>query len=271
MPLDLKSYNDGDLVHGYEMVVNDEERLAEITANLLAGQYRHVSKILNSIPGNPPLTSDASIDALIERLTLSASDSENKRHKRDGWVFQMISWVAVHKTTNQANSFLLAPHDAPGHHGLDGLAVSLNSGRNEIEQVLITEDKATESPRNKIQQKVFKEFRELESGVHDNRLITQLSSLLDGRISDEEFETIQDKLYRKEKRTYRIGVTVAAGKSNQSDRAVLFKDFDTTVSGGDSTRRRGDTLELGELRSWMDGFSQKVINSLNNLKTAANV
>ena len=74
--------------------IQDEDTLAQHVAELLMGQYRHVGKVLDALDSTLAVQfhenqkkSIISILRLEEGMTVE---------KRDGWIFQMISWIIVY-------------------------------------------------------------------------------------------------------------------------------------------------------------------------------
>lgn len=78
--------------HGSEWVVEDIDLLAERVARVALGQYRHVGHILEGLNARPPKTS-AEIGA--DALTKMKVDKNGNAWQRDGWIFQVISWIAI--------------------------------------------------------------------------------------------------------------------------------------------------------------------------------
>ena len=77
--------------------IQDEDTLAQHVAELLMGQYRHVGKVLDALDSTLAVQfhenqkkSIISILRLEEGMTVD---------KRDGWIFQMISWIIVYLLT----------------------------------------------------------------------------------------------------------------------------------------------------------------------------
>src|SRR5699024_295554 len=156
----------------YEYEVTDKDLLAEYVGELIIGQYIHILKIINTLSStssNPP---NKAIDIAIEKLNVIG---DVHIVHRDGWLFQMISWLALaHR--NLGNKYHTQhPHFAPAQHGIDGLSVLLNKD-NTINKIIITEDKCTTNPRNTIRQEVFPEFKHFEDGKKDSVLVSVLSS-----------------------------------------------------------------------------------------------
>ena len=114
--------------YGYE--VTDKDLLAQWIADLCLGHYRQIRKIIEQIEPKMPATEDDAIDDIVSKLTLSDDADNRSVYRRDGWLFQMMSWIALnvdlHEKFNKEKIFMAPHHTAPGQHGLDGLAVVLD-------------------------------------------------------------------------------------------------------------------------------------------------
>ena len=90
------------------------------------GQYRHVGKVLDALDSTLAVQfhenqkkSIISILRLEEGMTVD---------KRDGWIFQMISWIIVYLNHHGENFRQQAPHHHPAQQGIDGFAVVVKDG-----------------------------------------------------------------------------------------------------------------------------------------------
>lgn len=192
--------------------IQDEDTLAQHVAELLMGQYRHVGKVL---------------DALDSTLTVQFHENQKKSiisilrleegmtvDKRDGWIFQMISWIIVYLNHHGENFRQQAPHHHPAQQGIDGFAVVVKDGH--LKKILITEDKCTTSPRGKITQQVFPEFDKYEN-FKDTTAIFGLEALM-----------IQD-LYQKHVESLAFVTATAYSLKNmllqQQEESVVSMDY----------------------------------------------
>lgn len=203
------------------------------------------------------------IDLTIEKLIIAAPDTP---YKRDGWIFQMITWIAINKDFSGTNFFCQIPHDAPAQHGIDGLGVLL-SPTNTLKAIVIAEDKYTEKPRRMLYKEVWPELKNYEKGTYDNKIVNRVTGLLD-RFDDSVIDAlIQDDIYKKDFRNYRVGITPEAKHNSSLKKKKLFKGYSTSVKGKDHLRRIGVTFEQADIRQWMDDFSVKVIAFLKSKKS----
>src|ERR1051326_5013715 len=93
MWITLEPFSDDPLCAGNRCTLLDKKRLSEYVAQLLLGQFLHVSRLLEGVTTAVPPTTIKAIDEVIQLL--STPGTENARWQRDGWVFQMISWVVA--------------------------------------------------------------------------------------------------------------------------------------------------------------------------------
>jgi hypothetical protein len=176
MPLELAGFTD-DIFFGYIWTIADEGQLAELVAKLVVGRYRHVSKILAGLNYPEPITPNTAIDKAI--TSLKPPETDDARWHRDGWIFQMIAWVAVHRTS-EANQATSIPHPRPTNKGFDALIVILPTKSDASDAaVVICEDKATDNSRKTIREGVWPEFLLLETGTRDNEIISETTAILE--------------------------------------------------------------------------------------------
>jgi hypothetical protein len=159
MTLVLKQLDHDDLCHGWEWEVDDIDLLAERVARVALGQYRHVGQILEGLAGAAPAgTAQHAADAL-KKLKLAKNGDP---WHRDGWLFQVISWIAANQTKQGA--ILAPPHIFHAHKGFDGMQLELSGDSKAITAIVIFEDKATENARQTITQNVWPDIVALEAG-----------------------------------------------------------------------------------------------------------
>ena len=94
------------------------------------GQSRHLIKIieqLGDVSKSVNLEKEHK-EAIISNLTLDEKAPKNERYKRDGWIFQMISWLVVYFKLRDKKFKMAHPHDQPSMHGIDGLAIVVEDG-----------------------------------------------------------------------------------------------------------------------------------------------
>jgi len=258
MPYIYSRTDHNPLCHETEFIVNDLKKLAQQVGLLLLGKHRHVITILAAKHRAIPSSTNVMIDRAQKQLTVT---TEIERWKRDGWLFQMMTWISVRLEQPGINLISQAPHTNPAQHGIDGLAIELTSA-NTIKALIISEDKYTENPRTTIKDKVWPEFKLFEKGEFDSQLVTQTTMLL-GHLDDEEIDKIiEDDIYKTTNRIYRTGITPLAAHSSAKWRKKLFKDYDKCVTGADQSRRQALTFSQPDIRKWMDDFSGEIFDFL---------
>jgi len=230
--------------------------LASCVAALVAGHYLHAERIVDGQRPGTELQASA-VDAAIRRLRTVDS------HQRDGWIFQMISWVAA-RLVSSDKTLAAPPQIRTADKGFDGLLLELQKDTGLVAAVVICEDKATEHPRRRIQRDVWREIRNIESGARDNELVSEVATIL--RASSQlAIEEVLEQIYWDEERCYRVSVTAGASHGDATGRERLFRGYDQ-VAAGDVGRRRGETVRIPNLRDWLERFCDSVIAKLEEMK-----
>lgn len=247
-----------------EYTILDKDMIAQWVARLALGQSRHMAKIIEELSSANINVADLTKKSVLERLVMKEGLTDNQKdkfiEKRDGWLFQYISWIVVY-LQNQGKLFKqYFPHTQTAMHGIDGLAVIVENGH--IVRIIITEDKCTINARNTISSKVFPELDDYENGIKNTELLEKVGDLLDKFEVD--CNDAHNEIEDKNKWQYRISITRQDLHNSQEGRKSLFKGYDTHVSGS-IIRRRGSSTNLGDTRAWMDDFSMKVINIIKTL------
>lgn len=263
MSISLTPYTLGTLCTGCSWTVDSEDLLAEQIARIALGQSLHVQRILAGANPAAPSTSTGASTSAIAMLTVA--NGCDPWH-RDGWIFQAMSWIAANKAS--PGGMIRSPQMILAHKGFDGLQLELDTNTGTVSAAIIFEDKATDNPRSTIRDDVWPEFKEMESGVSDNVLTSELVAILQTHPNIDPYLAIQNIIWN-EARHYRISITVGDVHFDVAGRERLFKDYDTTV-GGDIQRRRGETFHINNLRQWMNNLAQKTITAIQ-AQTAANV
>ena len=257
MPLQQTICPPRDECHGYQWFIQNEGYLAHLVARLLVGQYRHVQKILaNEDPQRAAMIGAAGIDDLVSKMTVA---TEEARYHRDGWVFQMITWIAAKLIEPELMS--APPQSQSAMPGLDNLFVRAEG--NKVTQVVIGEDKATINERDTVRDKVWPELEDFETGRRDHELLNEITPILERNSGTLDVDECLVNLFWEQIRAYRVCITVAAPKDGNT-RKRLFKDFDK-VAVGPVGKRCAETFVVGALRPWMDSFCVKVINELRGM------
>ena len=130
---------------------------------------------------------------------------------------------------------------------------------------MLCEDKCSEDARNIITAQIFPEFIEFEDGKYDNRVLAEVSSIIRGEDGGVLLQSIQDDIVNNKYWMYRIGISRQDVHYNKAGREALYKDYDKKVTGG-LNRRDAASVNLNDLRAWLESFSQMVITELESKK-----
>lgn len=252
MTINITPYEHSELCHGNTWTVADLDTLAQQIAHVALGQSRHVQRILAgaSLVARPA-TENASQGAI---KLLTVPHNGDPWH-RDGWMFQVISWIAAHRGT--PGGIIRAPHMIHAEKGLDGLQLKIDVQTGVVSAAIIFEDKATDAPRDTIRNDVWPEFSALEAGERENLLTAEVTSLLQTQPGLDPDLAIENIIWQSV-RHYRVSITVSTTHNSDAGRKRLFKEFDMTVPG-DCQRRQGETFYVQNLRPWMQALAEKAI------------
>ncbi|OMP95552.1 hypothetical protein [Raoultella terrigena] len=254
MPISFIPIAEEDCWSGTTWTVDDEDKLAELVARVAIGQARVVERTLRATDALAQGYPKGGFEGARELLSVKSGQDT---YHRDGWVFQVISWVAAH--LSYRNAQIRAPQMLKADKGLDGLLIEF--ANDELARVVICEEKATEHPRQKIQSAVWPEFEIFEAGARDNELVASITSLLE-RSNCSDPDSVVANILWQDKRAYRVSVTVGKGHSTVAGRKRLFEHYDEKVHGNIS-RRRAETLYLADMRGWIAAISEKAILAID--------
>lgn len=247
------------LVIDNEFEIDNEKLLAEYVGRIVLGHFAHVKRIIKALSTKNLVIDNSDLELAIIRLSCKEK-SPKDIEKRDGWIFQIISWLALLSENKGKNFYCQPPHDATAQHGLDGLAIILND-QLIIESIIITEDKCTDYHRTLIP-KVWEEFEQFESGFNNNKLVNRVSPLIEEMNEGKVLERNQNNIYNKSLRRYRVGINRNDTYQAHAGHLKLFKGYDSCVTGTVPHRRYASTIHRNDIRTWMEMFSQKVIEYL---------
>jgi hypothetical protein len=265
MTLVLKQIDHDKLCHGWEWEVEDIDILAERVARVALGQYRHVARILEGLAGAAPAGSAKHAADALKKLKIAKNGDT---WQRDGWLFQIISWIAANQKKHGAT--LATPHIFHAHKGFDGMQLELSGDGKSVTAIVIFEDKATENARQTIKQNVWPDIVDLEAGERIAELTHEASAILERQqhlYPDLDIDDAIDRILWQEARRYRVSISIDDKHKLADKREKLFKHYDVSASG-DVTRRRAETMHFDDLRKWMTDFSDLVAA---NIKAIANV
>ena len=244
---------------GHSWEVADEGLLARRIASVALGQSRHVERVLAGAKLGPPPTIASAATAAIGMLTVAGDDPSH----RDGWMFQVMSWIAAHRAT--PCGLIRAPQMQLAAKGFDGLQLRLSNDNQIVTAAVIFEDKATSHPRDTIRDQVWPEFSTIERGARDNILTAEVVALLQTRPDLDPERAIQNVIWGAG-RHYRLSVTAGATHRSETGRRTLFRGYDA-VAVGPVSRRCGEVFEIEilNLRPWMAQLAVRAIGSLRRM------
>jgi hypothetical protein len=235
---------------GITHTVQDAAALAQALAAVLAQEYSLARRLVTGgAPTQPRKLSRQDADHIIaKRIRL------NDRYHRDGYLFQLIMWLAAQKD-RQEHDLLALPHSQATAKGQDGFIVHRLGAA--FHGATICEDKATERPRDTIREDVWPELKEYESGARNDELRSNIIATLGiGGVPLEEAEALIQAISWSSARRYRVRITTEEPRGLR-----LFEGFETIISGLQD-RRRGETVMLPGLRAWMDQLAVAVETQL---------
>lgn len=253
MPLIHSQKQYDSLYVDFEYFVRNYDELVRYVSEIILGRAEHISRVIRTL--NPKFPKDK------KEIILSHIDTLNNKPSDhiDGYLFQMISWIALSIQYKDQAFYQNAPHKQPAMHGFDGLAVTLTS-TGELDKIIITEDKCTEYERDRIRDEVFPDIENLEKHKEDHGLSNELSVLLKGIMDDDHLLSIEDNVYDLTHRIYRIGITRSDKYNTDKKRLNLFKGYDQVCDHPD--KRTASTIHIPQLRSWILQFRNDVISHL---------
>jgi len=254
MPILLTPFVYSNNFHGNTWEIDNIQLLASHLADVALGQSLHVQKIIQGAQFPTPIPTVGAKRGAINLLTVSGADP----YHRDGWIFQVMSWLAAIKAN--PHDILRAPQMRHADKGFDGLSLKLNSHTGEIDAAIIFEDKATENPRKTIRSEVWPGLSSIEKGDKENVLVAELSTLLGSYGVSNAMEAIS-KIVWNESCHYRVSVTVQTIHSTEAGRKRLFSGFNEIVAG-DTKRRQGETIKIPQMRLWMQHLADLAIADL---------
>lgn len=234
---------------GVTFTVTDADALAHVIALVLVQEYALARSILSgdaTTDDEDEIALDADeIDDIVARR-LKPADV----YHRDGFLFQLIMWLAAHLDLEDGDLVAL-PHAQASAKGQDSIVVHRADGA--VVALSICEDKATENPRDTVRDEVWPEIRDYEAGGRRDELRSNIIATLGlGGIPADEAGLLVRRISWDGKWRYRVRVTLERARGKK-----LFQGFDEIVTGS-VDRRRGETVLLPDLRAWMTEFATKV-------------
>jgi hypothetical protein len=228
---------------GTSWTIKSDEELAKLVARVALGQSHYALRVLRETGFIGHKTAATTLPGALKLLT--AADPTKPYH-RDGWLFQVISWIAAH--LQEPDGLIMEPHMIHAHKGFDGVHVRMVGG--EVDTVVICEEKATKNPRKTILGSVWTEFESMQKGNSDHRLLSEVLVILKTR-GGIDLDAAIEQLVWKNARAYRVAITVA-------DEVIddVFEGYPDVIVG-DVVKRRSEVLPLKNMRIWMNSIAEK--------------
>lgn len=242
---------------GSSWEVTSDDELAKLAARVALGQSHYALRVLKETGFIGPKAAATTLPGAIKLLT--AVDPKKPYH-RDGWLFQVISWIAAH--LQEPNGLIMEPHMIHAHKGFDGVHVRLDRKTGGVDTVVVCEEKATKNPQKMVHDRIWKEFDGIERGDSDHRLLSEVLVILKARGGIDLDKAIERLVWNKA-RAYRVAITVA----DNANYDEVFEGYGKVVAG-DIAKRRCEVLPLKDMRTWMHHIAVKAIKHAQELAAA---
>lgn len=249
----------------------DRARLAQLIAFVAMGQATRASTVIRRLePATPEFTVDELCDEAIATLTVKEATTNPgggyPRYQRDGFVFEVISWVAAVQTMG-ADAVLKHPHTSSTTQGVDGLLLVVDQASNSLREAVIFEDKCTDDPRAMFLSKVLPAFLDRHRNKRSAELVSTATTLLaSARFAPEEASRESAKILDPSIRKYRSAFAVSEEFDSEDRRSFLFGRFEE-LDGLVPDQRIGACLVVsGEMRDWFDALAADAVTYLKSLK-----
>jgi hypothetical protein len=248
MPIKFKPISSKKDWEGSSWEITDDEALAALVARVALGQSHYALRILRETGFIGPKAAKTTLPGAVRLLTAAKVDDP---FHRDGWLFQVIAWIAAH--LQNPGGLIMEPHMIHAHKGFDGVHVRMDDKTGHVSTVVICEEKATKNPRKMVRDRIWKEFQDVEKGESDHRLLSEVMVILKAGKGIDLDKAIEQLLWTNA-RAYRVAITTSKGASLPD----IFDGYGTAVTGNVS-RRRSEILAVDNLREWMKLVSDKAI------------
>ena len=270
-PLDCQACDIDETCVGEKWVSVDDDRLAALIAIVAMGQAAQASHIIeNLVPAEPAYTFDVVRNEAKIKLTVQDPPSKPRagypQWQRDGFVFEVISWIAA-KITHGDQALLNDPHLDPTSHGLDGFMLQLSNGKNAVESSTIFEDKCTDDPTGTFRNKVIPGFLDHHKNVRSAEIIQAAGALLRSEgLAHKDVARLSAEVMDISKRKYRAAFSLPSSYDTLAARQNLFAHYDR-IKNIDTDQRIGASLITStDMRAWIAARADKAVMYLDNLE-----
>ncbi len=250
----------GDFWQGTDWAVINEQELVEVVARVALGQARHFIEVFKGTKSLAYAPTKAQKNGAIRLLTVTNPEYP---YQRDGWLFQVISWIAAN--VQDASTLKTTPHIRHADKGYDGLHLKIDPSDNRVVSIVICEEKATGSPRKRITKDVWPEFKGFNEGKRDNELVAETATVLAQYKHPDPEKAVHEILWH-QARAYRVSITIGDKENSDAGRKNLFKGYQNAIPNGSVERRRAETLYQKDIRNWLEDIAQKAIMEVNKIE-----
>lgn len=259
---------------------NSRATLVKILAYLYLRQERNAERVIEGLEPNLRIPKGRVAENVIAKLMgahpddLTLSKTGNKEEKagalnrikvailhRDGLLFQHISWIVARKQL--PTGVMTAPHVRPADKGFDGFIIELADDGDNVERIILCEDKASGNPRPIISSKVWPDISAILNGDRDDEILADLVTLLAG-LPDIDAETAVDDLVWEEAREFRVAIATDEGRRKGGSFVHLIEGFEN-IAGGQIETRAAGVLPFKNLRPELEDLALEVIAKVKEI------
>lgn len=244
------------------LYLQQEENALRIIAKLAPRRRTPKGRVAENVVGKLTAPKAADKDLLIngsEEQRKTAEDRINTSiWHRDGLLFQHLSWIAARKSI--PNGYMTSPHVRQADKGFDGFIIQFDAAHEQVERVILCEDKASTSPRSLITKSVWNEIRTIIRGERDDEVLADLTTLLKAvsGLSAEGIEDVVDAIFWDEVRQFRVSVATGEDHRRVDGFEYLVSGFETVAPGPLQTRM-GGVLAFDDVRQGLQQLANEVI------------
>ena len=272
-PLAIRAVEIDEHCVGDRWSVDSEDAITQLIAIVAMGQAAYAAAIIRGLYPLGPAFSDIDLcNEAIVHLTVQEGKQTPRvgypRWHRDGFMFEVISWLAARQSNNK-NAYLKDPHISATSQGLDGLMIEVADDRSAILRTTVFEDKCTDDPRRTFVDKVLPAFKDRHSNARSAELIATATCLLrNAGVDDAASAKMAAAVLNRSTRHYRASFALTQEHDLGEERKVLFKGFEG-LSGISPNQRIGAGLILEEpIRDWFGRIAASAVMYLEELKGA---
>ncbi|WP_406649232.1 hypothetical protein QEZ52_07930 [Aliisedimentitalea scapharcae] len=269
-PLHCQDCDIDDNCIGERWVPDNYDELAALIAIVAMGQAIQASHILRELaPAEPAYSFDELRAEAKVKLTVQDTPEKPRtgypKWQRDGFVFEVISWIAA-KITYGDQALLKNPHVSATSQGLDGLMLQLNGEQDAVVSSTVFEDKCTDDPRNTFLAKVVPGFLDRHQNLRSAEIIDAAGALLRiAGLAEKDAAHLSAAVTEIAKRKYRAAFSLPPDFDTLAARQSLFSDYDRIQSITAEQRIGASFITPIDMRDWIAELADKAIEYLENL------